>query len=213
MYDDNGIRPPAISRLGRVATRPYRTLHRTSDRYSSRERRQRRQRPIDELVGLSIQSHGLTDEVRQRVVCLYWAEIAGARIASKTYPVAFFEGVLHLSAKSSAWVQEMQYFKLGLITKINSWVDAQRVWLGQGPFVMDIRVALGTQRREVLVDPEHADQLRLRDLQRLRPPEAAPPTVASVPDVDRQSIIAETSVVEDDELRATIERVRTLWNR
>jgi hypothetical protein len=206
----DGRRPPAHSRLDRGGVRPYRTLTRPSDRASGRDRRQRQQRPIAELVGLLVRSHGLTDEVRQRVVCLYWPEIAGGRIGSKTVPVAFGEGVLHLSAKSSAWVHEMQFFKLGLIARINDWVETNRVWLGSPPLVMNIRIMLGTQRREVLVDPEQVEQLRMGDLRRTRPAEAVP---RSASDGDRASILAEASVVEDDELRAMIENVRTRWNK
>jgi predicted nucleic acid-binding Zn ribbon protein len=208
--DDNGREAlPAVSRLGRVGNRRYRVLSRATDRY--RYPRLRKQLPLEELIGQLIRQHGLTDEVRQRFVCLYWPEIAGERVASKTFPVAFADGVLRVSASSSPWVHEMQFFKAQLIAQINSWVDANRVWLGPPPLVTDMRFILTMRQREPLVDREHARRLRLRHLQRVRPRvDVIPPTVS---DADREAIRTETNKIVDSELRAVIETVRMKWNR
>lgn len=210
--DDNDGLPP-FSRLGRGGTRGYRTLSRTSSPYRNRDRfpRRRRQLPVAELIGSLIEHHGLTDEMRQRAVCLYWPEIAGERIGAKTSPLSFAEGVLHVSAINSSWVHEMRFSTAQLVKRINSWVDANRVWLGPPPLVTDIRFTLGAQRREVLVDPEHARQLRARHLRRMRQArEVVPPTAS---DAEREAIQAETSMIVDAELRALVEGVRVKWNR
>jgi hypothetical protein len=201
--------PPSLSRIGRVRPRPYRavTRARTRDRF----RRQRRQLPIAELIGILIEHHGLTDECRQRFVCLYWDEIAGARIAPKTWPISFSKGVLHVAAVSSTWVHELQFHKTTLVAQINSWVDANRVWLGPPPLVTDLRFELGQRQCRPIVEREHARRLRVRHLRRLwRPPVVVPP-IAS--EEEREAIRAETSRVADDELRALIESVRIKWNR
>ncbi len=206
--------PPPVSRIDRGPTRGYRVLTRTSDRYRLRERftRQRKQRPVAELLGMVIHEHRLTDEIRQRIVGLCWQEIAGERIASKTFPTSLIDSVLHASAVSSVWVQEMQYFKARLIKQINEWVDANRTWLGAGPLVTDIRFALSEKRREPLVDPEHARTLRERHIRRTRPKvDALPPP--SVTDAERAEIRIATCAIADDELRAIIEGVRVKWNR
>jgi hypothetical protein len=210
--------PPPVSRIERsprpAQTRGYRVLSRPSDRYRVRERftRQRKQRPVAELLGMVIREHRLTDEVRHRIVGLDWEEIAGVRIASKTFPSSIIESVLHVSAVNSSWVQEMQFFKARLLTQINSWVDANRVWLGPPPLVTDIRFALGMQRRESLVDVEYARKLRERHIRRTRPRiDAVPPS--DVTDAERAAIRVATAAVVDDELRAVIERVRLKWNR
>jgi hypothetical protein len=211
--EDGKATPPTFSRLERGGTRGYRMLTRTSSQYRSRDRfpRQRRQHQLAKLLGILIAQHGLTDEVRQRAVCLYWPEIVGERVASKTSPLAFSEGLLQVSAINSSWVHEMRFRTAQLVAQINSWVDTNRVWLGPPPLVTDIRFTLGTQRRELLVDPEHARQLRLRHLRRTRPArEIAPPIVS---DVDREAIQRETSTILDPELRAIVERVRVTWNR
>jgi hypothetical protein len=201
--------PPSVSRIGRGRPRPYRTV--TRSRTRDRFRRQRRQLPIAELIGVLIRHHGLTDECRQRFVCLYWDEIAGARLAPKTWPISFSERVLHVAAVSSSWVHELQFHKTTLIAQINAWVDANRVWLGPPPLVADLRFELGQKQRIPIVDREHVRRLRVRHLRRLwRPPVIVPP-IAS--EEERQAIRAETSRVADVELRALIESVRIKWNR
>ncbi len=205
--------PPTTSRLGLGDTRRYRVLSRGRTRDQTRDRfgRRRRQVPIEELIGHVIQEHGLTDEIRQRCVCLYWPEIAGERIAAKTAPVFFVESVLHVSVITSSWVHEMQFHRASLIEKINTWIDEQRLLRGPVPLVSDIRFVLDSQRREPLVDREHARRIRSRHLQRIRPPAVVVPPIVS--EADRASILEETKVVEDDALRAIIERVRVTWNR
>ena len=160
-------------------------------------------------MSLVIKSHGLGDAMREQCVFIFWREMAGERFADKTLPDSFSEGVLKVSAKSSTWVHEMQFYKTELMRQINAWVDAHRVWLGAPPLVTDIRFGLAMQKRQPLVDPEHVRRLRSRHVRRLRPREL-PPVVS---DGERAAILAETEAVEDEQLRATIERVRLRWNR
>jgi hypothetical protein len=207
--DDERAGPPTVSRLNRTGDRRYRALHRTTGR--SPFPRLRRQLPIAELIGRLIERHGLTDEVRQRCVCLYWSEIVGERIAAKTFPARFFDGVLQVSAINSTWVHELRFLKAQLITDINDWVDANRVWLGPPPLVLDMRFALAMRQRDPLVDRERMRRLHLHQARRLAPRAAPTPPVAS--DVDREAIRAETSAIVDPELRAMIESVRLKWNR
>jgi hypothetical protein len=206
--DEDDAFPPARSRLDRSGARRYRVLTRTRrDRF----RRGRKQVPIDSLIGRLIAHHGLTDEVRQRCVCIYWPEIAGERIASKTFPMAFLEGTLQVAASSSSWIQELQFFKAQLIAKINAWVDTNRVWLGPPPLVHDIRFVLEMTHRAPLVDREHVARMRLSHARRVkRRPEVTPPTAT---EAERAAIHAETSTILDAELRALIEDVRVKWNR
>lgn len=189
---------------------------RTGDRpgrFVRRERyhRQWHPRPIVELVGESIARHGLTDEVRLRAVCLSWREIAGDRVGAVTFPLALVEGVLHVATGSSSWVQEMRYHAERLVTRINGWIDENRVWLGPPPLVAEIRCSLERGRRDGVVDREHVDRLRARHLRRMRRPSEVTAPVASA--ADHAAILAETCTIVDAELRAAIERVRLKWNR
>jgi hypothetical protein len=186
------------ARPARSGRRPY------GERHFDRSRKQR---AMAELLGRLIDHHGLTDEVRQRFVCLYWTEIAGERFAPKTFPIGFSSGVLQVSTATSSWVHEMQFFKAQLIDRINGWVDANRVWLGPPPLVKDIRFMLAPRNREPLVDREQVRRLRVQRAPRV---EAAPP---SATDREREAIQEETSAILDPEVRAAIEAVRLKWNR
>lgn len=194
------------------SARAYRTLTRSVAR--DRFPRHRQQRHLAELVGVLIKHHGLTVEMQQRVVCLYWSEIAGAGLASKTYPIDFHGDVLHVATVSSSWVHEMQFRKTKLVTSLHEWLVANQVWLGTipRPFVTDIRFMLSTRRRSWLVEPDHIRELRQRErqLRRLRPEPRLSPVTPS--DAERVAIIRETSAVEDDDLRTLIERVRLQQN-
>lgn len=214
MSDDTDDEPsavPALSRLTRSGGRTYRSLTRSVPREGHRYPRPRKQVRITELLGWVIKHHGLTDEARHRFVCLFWDEIAGERIAGKTFPVAFADGVLQISAASSSWVHEMQFHKTKLIVKINNWIEANRVWLGPPPLVTDIRCVLAMKHREPLVDREHARSLRLEHHERTRAPAANAPPVSS--EAERAAIHAETIVIDDPEIRALVESVRVKWNR
>lgn len=215
--DDTGDRErgpaPSVSRLDRPGDRRYRVLNRAIPRYRQRDRfrRLRTQIPIAELLGSLIDARGLTDEVRQRAVCIYWTEIVGDRVASKTLPVGLVKGVLQVSATSSTWVHELRFLKAQMIDQVNTWIDTHRTWLGPPPLVSDMRFALAMKRRDQLVEPDHVDRLRRRHAWRVRPRAQATPPTASPADLE--AIRAETRAIVDPELRALVEGVRTKWNR
>lgn len=215
--DDNGGEDerdhvPRVSRMERSGERRYRVLSRTTarDRKRDRFRRLRQQVPISELIGRLIEHHGVTDAVRQQCVCIYWPEIVGERIASKTEPVSFVDSVLHVSAPNSSWVHELRFLKTELIARINNWVDTNKLWLGPPPLVLDMRFALAIKRRNPLVDREHLRRLRHDHVRRLRPRTVVTPPIAS--DLEREAIRAETGVIADREVRTWVESFRLKWN-
>lgn len=206
--DDRDREPPTYSRMGNGRVRRYRTLRRAT----IRTRRWRMQVPIAEVLGQVLRDHGLTDEARKQAVCLFWFEIAGDRIASKTLPVAFADGVLSIEASNSSWVHEMQFHRTAVIRNINKWVETQQVWLGPPPFVHELRVVLAARKRELLVDRGLVESLRRRRVERER--RRVPVIVPQLPsNVERDAIRAETSHIDDPALRAEIEAVRLKWNR
>lgn len=206
--------PPAVSRMGRGVPRRYRTLSRVSAR--GRFARQKWVLPLAELIRVLIEHHGLTDECRQRCVCIYWSEIVGERVSQRTWPARFSDGTLHVETESSSWVHELQFQKATLIAKINAWVEANRVWLGPPPLVTDMRFELGGRRTRVtIVDRDYVRQLEARQLRRLRSARAnaLPVDRAASSDAERVAILRETSTIIDPELRRIIELVRVKWNR
>ena len=207
---ESGDAPPAVSRMARGGPRRYRTLSRPGAR--GRFARQKRCLPLVELIGALIEHHGLTDECRQRFVCIYWEEIVGERLAQRTWPLRFADGTLHVETDSSSWVHELQFQKATLIAKINAWVDANRVWLGPPPLVIDMRFELGGRRtRMPVVDREYVRRTKARQLRRLR--SSRPNALPVVSDAERELIHRETSTIIDPELRRIIELVRVKWNR
>src|ERR1041385_1440010 len=114
---------------------------RGAGRFKPRERyrRHRGQRPVEELIGLLLKMHGLTEFVRERCIYLYWREMIDPRIAQRTSPDAISNGVLKIWASSSAWMHELQFYKAQMIEQINQWIDAHRIWLGPPPLVTDLR--------------------------------------------------------------------------
>ena len=169
-------------------------------------RRRRSEARVEELVKLLIGIHGLTDEVRQITVYLFWRRIVGPQIASKTSPDSISRGVLRVWTTNSVWLHELRFHKARMIEQINTSIAK---WPGGPPLVSDIRFALETQHEPADRDDD-LRQLRLRHWRRRRPPPNQPPVVS---DADEAAIRAETMMVDDDDLRATIERVRIRWNR
>jgi predicted nucleic acid-binding Zn ribbon protein len=198
--DDQNAASTGHSGNGRPPHRP-RTFRR-GERYPRNKRRAR----LEELIKALVDIHGLTDEVRQISVYLFWRRIVGPQIASKTSPDSISNGVLRVWTKTSAWLHELQFHKALIIEQINAFIAR---WPGGPPLVTDIRFGLGTQREDVSRD-DHLRQLRRRQWRRRPPP---PNPLPIVSDADRAVIQAETERVEDDDLRATIERVRLRWNR
>lgn len=212
MSDDDGYlvdsERPSLqpeSRLVRRYDRAYRTLARPRSRQPRRERypRLKHETSIEALLGRLIADHGLTDAVRERCVLVFWREIAGSRIADRTQPTAIVDGVLRVTTKTSVLVHEMQFFKRQLLEQINAWIYANRQWLGEAPIVTDIRASIGTLRPPDVATVERQQQ---RLFKRLRPQR-------EITDAERSEILVATSLIEDPELRAMIERVRLDWNR
>jgi hypothetical protein len=191
--------PPTVSRIDRSNARRYRVRSR-----GRRFMRVGKQLPAGEVIRRLL-------EHRRRCVCIYWAEIVGEDLASKTFPVSFSESVLHVSATSSSWVQELHWRKAQLIAMINNWVEANRRWLGPPPLVLDIRGELGVRQRKPLVEQDHVRRLLSHYTRRKRPPREVLPLVAS--EAEREAIRAETNAIADPELRALVESVRLKWNR
>jgi predicted nucleic acid-binding Zn ribbon protein len=174
-------------------------------RMSERYDRARRRVSIDDLVKSVIEKHGLSEEIRQGCVFLFWRHMVSPTIAAKTSPESIHKGVLRVWTTSSAWVHELQFYKAQMIEQINAAVSR---WPGGPPIVTDIRFVLGTQRERSERDALLA---QVRMLQGRRRPPA--PTSPPVTEAHRQAIHAETACIDDEDLRATIESLRLTWDR
>lgn len=166
---------------------------------------------VAELVGLLLKIHRVLPDVRLHCVGIYWRRIVGDRIASRTSPHELERGAtLKVYAATSSWMHELQFHRAAMLRQINDWIDAQRVWLGEGPFVSDLRFVLGAPRSP-LIDKEELHKMVLRSARKPPPPDRRPP--AEISELDLAAIRAVTALVQDDDLRTLIESVRTKWNR
>jgi hypothetical protein len=134
-------------------------------------------------------------------VYIFWREMVDTRIAANITPISVVKGLLRVSVKTSPWLQESRFFQEKMVADINAAV-------GGPPLVTDVRFSLDVHQR----DPVDHDLLprERRVAEAKRPTPRHPP--CSLSHVDQAKICAETSTVEDDDLRATIENVRLRWN-
>lgn len=207
--DDYEKDEPEVSRITRRGTRAaYRSGRSRSRAHAPRIRRELR---IADLIGRVIELRRLTDVMREQIIAIAWREIVGDQVASHTIPGTLSRGVLTVWTSHPVWTHELHFAKTTIVAQINAWVATRQVWLGTRPAVIELRSTVGAPRpRERVVDPD--DLLRLQ--RRYRPcPRAAVAPLAPPTDAELAAITAETSVVEDPELREMIQSVRAMWNR
>jgi predicted nucleic acid-binding Zn ribbon protein len=165
------------------------------------ERLEGEARPLDELLTGLAQAHGLGEVIRAHRVIIEWHALVGPTIARVTAPDGLHRGILSVQVKTSPWMQELRILKPKLIADINA-------GLGDPPLVTDLRFHFGSARIVSADDP--VAQLRAW-MQRRARPAPRPPTPA--PPERARAIAGEAAVVDDPELRALIEQVRTRWDR
>lgn len=201
--------PPRRSRIFYRPSRPSRSLERA--RFRDRFERTGKLLNLRELIGSLIRHHRVSDEVRQRSICLYWHEIVEPRVAAHAFPASFYQSTLNIAVDSSAWMHQLQTTKQHLIDAINGWVEKNRSWLGRPPLVTNIRFTNGSREREPLVDRKQLEELHASHLARTPRPAIDPPK--SISAEDRAQILSDAASIDDPEIRATVEAVRLRWNR
>lgn len=209
--DDDKLGPlPPVSTITRPPERRYRVLTRTSGQFGrDRFRRAKKQVELVEALRHVIEHHGITEELRQRSVCLYWREIVGDSVAAKTYPTSFCDGVFSVAVTSASWSNELRLRKDQLVSRINAWVLINKAWLGADPIAKDLRFDLGMRERNPLV--ALADARRLRRYHRVRIAERTELDPPSGTNEEREAILAEVAAISDRDLRDIVERVRLKW--
>jgi predicted nucleic acid-binding Zn ribbon protein len=147
-------------------------------------------------VAAALALHGITDQVRAGRVVTEWTELVGARIAQRTRPEGVFDRVLWVEVATSAWLHELNLLRPQLVASL-------RERLGEPAVFDDLKFRLAGQRRR--------DPVALRAPRRPAPPPAPAPTPAT--GAAREQIVREAAVVDDDELRELIARVRITHDR
>ncbi|HET6382676.1 MAG TPA: DUF721 domain-containing protein [Armatimonadota bacterium] len=74
------------------------------------------------LTGLEMGSR-----TREYLALILWADIVGEQVARITAVRSVRNGVLQVDVESSAWAQELQFYKPDMIGKINKYVGANAI--------------------------------------------------------------------------------------
>lgn len=173
---------------------------------AGRFRRTEHVESVAALVARVIEHRGLVEVVRHHRVLIEWTELVGPRVAAAAAPDSLSKGVLGVWVKSSAWLQELRFERDAIIARINEGI-------GGRPLVTELRFHFGG--KDLLRVADRAAHLRELAAERARRHAAPPPRLEPTPAgaAALAQIHADTAAVEDDELRAAIERVRARWDR
>lgn len=161
-----------------------------------RKRRSGEVQPASAAIAAALSRYRLTDDIRAERLTTEWAELVGAKIATRTRPDGVSDRVLWIEVATSAWLHELNLLKRQLLEGL-----IQR--LGEPRLFDDIRFKLaGRNRRE----PTRVPSARPRPAP---PPPAAHPATGAA----REQIVREVAGVDDEELRELIARVRIVNDR
>jgi predicted nucleic acid-binding Zn ribbon protein len=152
--------------------------------------------PASDAIAAALQLHGITDEIRAGRVLTEWSELVGPKIAQRTRPDGVFERLLWIEVATSAWMHELNMLRPQLLKGL-----LER--LGEPALFDDLRFRLAGKTRK--------NPVQLRGPRRPPPPPRPAPVPAT--GVARERIVREVSVVDDEELRELIARVRITHDR
>lgn len=117
--------------------------------------------PIGQTVRSLLRQWLTEEELRVYFACAQWERVVGAKLAERSEPLEFRNGVLLVRASSPVWAQELQFLKHEILRRLNALVGA--------PIVKDL----------------------LFRQSRLRPKESRLPGKAGVPSAPERDVAAE----------------------
>ncbi len=139
---------------------------------------------------------GISDAVRAERLVTEWTDLVGAKIASRTRPFGVYDRVLVIEVATSAWMHELNLLKPRLLDGLVTRVGEPRLFDD-----LRFRLAGSNRRAPTLVPaPRKTDPPK-------KPP--GPPATGAA----RERIVREVDVVDDEELRELIARVRITNDR
>jgi len=104
-----------------------------------RRRRAKRWSGVEEVLGKVMHRVAPPQDIAGYAAWSFWDDVVGETIAMNAQPTHFRNGTLLVGVKSHTWVQELQFLKSGIRTKLN-------VRLG-GPVIRDIQAHVGEFER------------------------------------------------------------------
>ena len=152
--------------------------------------------PAAAAIATALQRHGISEEVRAGRLVTEWSELVGAKIAQRTRAEGVVDRLLWVEVATSAWLHELNLLRPQLLKGL---LDR----LGPPSLFDDLRFRLAGRHRR--------DPVTLRAARKpAPPPRPAPPPATGAA---RERIVREVGVVDDDDLRQLIARIRITHDR
>jgi len=152
--------------------------------------------PASAAVAAALQLRGISEEVRAGRLVTEWTELVGAKIAQRTRAEGVVDRLLWVEVATSAWLHELNLLRPQLLKGL-----LER--LGPPALFDDLRFRLAGRHRR--------DPVMLRAARKpAPPPRPAPPPATGAA---RERIVREVGVVDDDDLRQLIARIRITHDR
>jgi hypothetical protein len=142
--------------------------------------------PLADLLNSVFAGTPTEKRLKEGKIWLVWDAAVGAQIANRARPVRFSAGVLTIAVNTAPWMQQLNYLKETLVTKLNA-------ALGE-PLVQDIYLKVGVPGRSQPATGAHVPKKHSQAL-----------SVA-----ERERIQAETASISDPELRAVFAELLAL---
>jgi predicted nucleic acid-binding Zn ribbon protein len=83
--------------------------------------------PVAALLTDAFRGKPLEKRLEEAAIWRIWDETVGARIAAKARPSRFNDGVLTVIVNSSPWMQQLNFMKQGIATRLNEKLGKEMV--------------------------------------------------------------------------------------
>ncbi|WP_236019087.1 DUF721 domain-containing protein [Geomonas propionica] len=111
----------------------------------------KRPAPVTDLLTALLRGTPAEVRLKEGRIWEVWDEAVGAKIAAHAQPATFREGTLTLHVDSAPWMQQLNYLKKELITKVNEALDQE--------LVKEIQLKVG-KVRSTTAKPQQAPKRR-----------------------------------------------------
>lgn len=81
--------------------------------------------PLPSVLTRMLKSHGMDAAMREYSLQQHWTEIVGEHIGHHTWPDSIRHRKLYLLVENSPWMQQLQYLKPELLSKINDATEGE----------------------------------------------------------------------------------------
>lgn len=154
----------------------------------SRRRRQKDLLKLGEVLNRALRRRELFVPVEDRKLLEIWRQSVGPQIAARTHPENIRRGTLFVRVSTSVWMQELQFMKKEIITKMNRLYGQETV--------QNIRFVIGE-----IPEMPVAEKIGENPLPGL--------DGGSLTDGEREEISLRLAAVRDEDLRDILKRIMT----